>query len=121
VVRELQKLSLMGAALSIDDVVMIGDEDVELLDTDDDDEFDIGPASRIRAVVVIDPAAIPRRAPPRASSPPSDPLSARAELVLYYVDGQTPVLALVALCPLTEAQTLSALRELLRSAKITIF
>ena len=100
-------------------VVMVADEDVELLDDDASDE---APASEVRAVVVLDPAAIPRRAPPRASIPPSiEPLSARAELVYHHVDGVTPVLALVALCPLSEGEALRALRELLRSGKIVVF
>lgn len=98
---------------------MVADEDIELLDEDGDDD---APASQVRAVVVIDPAAIPRRAPPRASMPPCvEPLSARAELVFHHVDGQTPVLALVALCPLSEVETLRALRELVRCGKIVVF
>jgi hypothetical protein len=105
----------MSAAVS--PVVVVDEEDVELLD----DEADETPDSQIRALVVIDPAAIPRRPPPRASIPPSsEPLSARAELVYYYVDGRTPVLALVAVCPLSEGETLRALRELLRGRIVCV-
>jgi hypothetical protein len=94
------------------DIVVLGDEDVK-----DDLGDEPVPASATYAVVVVEADHIPRRAWTEIST---EDLSARAQCLWWFIDNDANVLAILAKSPMSEEETLRALRELIRAGEIVL-
>jgi hypothetical protein len=104
----------MKAIATLKSIEVLSEDDMDLIAFEDDDPT---PVSTARPIVVLGPDDVPRRTGPDAWGAW---LSMEAEYMARFVDGNTTVLDLVCESPLSEGDTLAALRELLRCGIIEI-
>lgn len=112
----------MTAIATFKDIPHLSEDEFELVSDDshgapfeDDEPTPVFRPSEIRPVVSIHPIEVPRLT---GKDPRSGLLSENAELMLWLVDGTATALEIVMASPVSEDETLGALRELYWSGVI---